>query len=131
MRSMDELDKEIQEMLDGKLSNKMDSEEAKDYKTLYEVLGTSPVKDYLPNSFADNVLKKVAVKPAKSSKDSFWWLGLMIFFMFLTGVIVMGLTMSALQVNAGRILMKYAPIILLGSVLIMGIQWVDRRLVRV
>ena len=129
--SIDKRDQEIQRMLDSKLSSEIDSEEAKDYKTLYEVLGTSSVKDYLPNSFADNVLKKVAVKPAKSSKDSFWWLGLMILFMFLTGVIVMGLTMSVLQVSAGPLLMKYAPIILLGSILIMGIQWMDRRLVRV
>ena len=113
--SIDKLDKEIQEALDkNKLQSEAPDQEIKTYLAVYEALNSLPNEDYLPTSFADNVVSKIKVKAAKKDSEAFWW----------------SLTVGAFGVEFGDFASKYLPMMALLSLVIVGVQWLDKRLVK-
>ena len=128
--NVDKLDQEIQNALDNKLEKESTSEEVKAYISLYEVLDNSPTEDYLPNTFADKVIGKIKQKSIRKDSEEFWWLSSMIVFMLLTGVLMLVLLLGVMEIDAIDFISKYLPMMILITVVIGGVQWLDNRLVK-
>lgn len=126
--SIDKIDQEIQDALDNNLHQKSIDEDAKAYQSLYSVLSDTSTEDYLPSNFADKVVNRV--KPSKSDSEAFWWIGSMILFMLVTGLIVVALMMGNMDIKGIDFIAKYSPIMILITVVIGGVQWLDKKLVR-
>jgi|GEM_PF-4303730 len=129
--SIDKLDKESQEALDKNRSLAAPDEDTKAYRTLYEVLDNLPTEDYLPSTFADKVVSRLKPKSIKGDTQAFWWYGSMILFLMLSGLVILALVMVSLKMDILSFAGKYGPIMLFATVVVLVVQWMDGRLVRV
>jgi hypothetical protein len=124
----DNLDKEIQEALDNNLINGKSSQDAKAYIKLYDILNDSSVDEYLPKSFADNIVTKVTL--AKSDWEANWWLGSIIVLMIFSALIVTVMTLGIMNIEIGSFFGKYFPMMSLVTFIIVVVQYLDKRLIK-
>jgi hypothetical protein len=129
---MDKLDKEIQEALDQHLHQKGAASELETnaYNAVYEALNSLPNEDYLSTSFADKVVSKIERRAVKKDAEAFWWFGSIIFFMLLSGFVIIALTMETMGAVFIDFVSKYAPMMGLLTFVVVGVQLLDKRLIK-
>ena len=128
--SADKRDQEIQDMLDKRIQHEPFDEEAKTYLSLYEALKNPPVEKYLSDSFADTVVSQISLKPQKKDLEAFWWFGSMIVFMMLVSTAILVSVMSVMKMEALNMIVKYMPMVGLLTAVIVGVQWMDKKLIK-
>lgn len=128
--SIDKIDQEIQNSLDKKLQREPLDEETKTYVSVYKALNTLSVDDYLPSTFADTVIDEIKMNSSNKNAEAYWWFGSMIVFMLLTGVIIIALMMGTMKIEVNAFISKYTPMVVLITLIIGGVQWLDKRLIK-
>jgi len=132
MKEMD--DKKLQELLEKGLAGQKagltpeEAEELEVYSMLFEALGNEPAAD-LPRDFAVKVTAKLGVRKQHMAETQFY---LIVIFccLFLGGSFFAALMHFGGGEVIGNFISRYGAIFILGSILLLLIQYLDQKLVK-
>ncbi len=99
------------------------------YKKVFQALSSEP--DFsLPINFADNVIRQIEKKEAKSTANEMRWLAAGIFLLFIGAVVGALLSGYRPSFSAFKFWASYPGLLVFGLAFILLIQWLDKKLVK-
>lgn len=83
----------------------------------------------LSHGFTNNVIKKIQqLKEERSLRKDFIWLGIGLFAFFIATIISISITGFKFDFGTFGFINSYGGLLLFGAALIMGLQWLDKKL---
>jgi len=128
MKKMD--DENLQQWFDDKKPGEIDSDDARAYQFLFEVLDTEPNKG-LPYNFAANVTRKVQAETRRSNELRYYMIAIGVVSLVL--VAIYGLLMMVKPASVpsyGSLLLQYKWVLILVVFSFLTIQYFDQVLVK-
>ncbi len=119
-------DEELQNQIE-KTGLAGDELDAQSYKRVFNALKKEP-EFQLPGNFADKVIARIEIK-TESSGD-FFWIAFGILAFVVAAIVSVVLTDFKFTFGAFKFITGYPGLIVFGIVFILGLQWLDRKLVR-
>jgi hypothetical protein len=105
-----------------------ETKDALAYGVVFKALRREP--DFvLSHTFADRVISRLHVSPAGTSRDTFWlFVGVVSCLIIMIVAVI--LTGFQFKVGAFRFLSGYPGLVAFAVVFILGLQWLDKKVVR-
>ena len=119
-------DEELQNQIEKAVSS-LEGVDAYAYKKVFDALKQEP-DFHLPGNFADRVIQKIETK--KESSSDFIWFGIGIFLFAVATIIAIVLTDYKFNFGALKFISGYPGLFIFGAAFILGLQWLDKKLVR-
>lgn len=125
MKTQDEI---IQEQVEKGVFNTND-EDYRAYQIVFDGVGRKPDVSLSPG-FTHSVIKKIQqLKEERSLRKDFMWLGIGLFAFIIATIISISLTNFKFDFGALGFINSYGGLLVFGVVLIIGLQWLDKKLV--
>ncbi len=119
-------EEEIQHNIEQGLAGNGSEEQA--YRTVFNALKRQPAYE-LPSGFADRVLRRMEARSEKSSAREMFWLYAGLVSFVIAGGIAVGMTGFKMDFGALKFISGYSGLLIFGAAFILGLQWIDRKVV--
>jgi hypothetical protein len=119
-------DEELQNEIE-KAGSAGDGLDAQSYKRVFNALKKEP-EFQLSGNFADKVIARIEVK--KESSGDFFWIASGIVAFVVTAIVSVVLTDFKFTFGAFKFITGYPGLIVFGIAFILGLHWLDKKLVR-
>lgn len=125
MKTKDEI---IQEQIEKGIQDIQDVD-SRAYQIVFNGVGRKPNVSLSPG-FTHSVIKKIQqLKEERSLRKDFMWLGIGLFAFVIATIISMSMTNFKFDFGALGFINSYGGLLVFGAVLIIGLQWLDKKLV--
>ena len=83
----------------------------------------------LPSNFAENVIQRISqLREDRAIRKDFFWLALGLLVFLIATIITIGLSNFKFDTGAFGFIKNYGGLLLFGGLLILGLQWLDKKI---